>query len=114
MTYQDGTYTFAVRSYASGDKRADIVIYDSAYYSVGGWEMWQGYTEISSTDGYWKRDTVAGFPAWESYSKDDSTYGKWVGINERFMVVVTVDDGEKADLDAFVNAINYQGIAALK
>jgi len=115
LTQQDGTYTFASRSYDSGsDKNANVVIYDSAYYNVGGWEMWQGHYEMSSTSGYWKSATVAGYPAWESYSKEGSSYGTWVGVNDRFMVVVSVDSGDKADLDAFVNAINYQAIAALK
>ena len=45
--------------------------------------------------------------------KSDS-YATWVGVNERFMVYVSVDGGSKQDLDAFVNAINYGGIANLK
>lgn len=48
------------------------------------------------------------------YFDKPASYGTWVGVNERFMVFVSVDDGSKSDLDSFVNAINYGGIAALK
>jgi hypothetical protein len=114
MTHEDGSYTFASRTYKSGDKSATVMIYDSAYYGIGGWDLWQAKYEWSSTAGYWKTDTVAGFPAWESYTKEGSSYSKWIGLNERFAVMVMVEDAEKADLDAFVNAVNYKSIAALK
>jgi hypothetical protein len=87
---------------------------DSAYYAVGGWEMWGRQYEMTTTDGYYKTGSVAGFPSWETYDKNSKNYGTWVGLNNRFMVTVTIDNGEKADLDLFVNSINYQGIAALK
>jgi hypothetical protein len=115
MNYQDGSWTTATRSYSRGDdKQATVSIMDSAYYAVGAWEMWGRQYEMTTTDGYYKTGTVAGFPSWETYSKNSKNYGTWVGLNNRFMVTVTIDNGEKADLDLFVNSINYRGIAALK
>jgi hypothetical protein len=115
MNFQDGSWTTATRSYSRGDeKQATVSIIDSAYYSVGGWEMWGRQFDMTTTDGYYKSGTVAGFPSWETYDKNSKNYGTWVGLNNRFMVTVTVDNSEKADLDLFVNSINYQGINALK
>jgi hypothetical protein len=115
--YQGGSWSMASREYtnaANDSITASVMIMDSAYYDVGPWAAWGTYQQISTTDGYWKSDTVSGFPAWESYTKSDNTYGKWIGINQRFMVVVTVDGGQKSDLDALVNAVNYAGIGNLK
>jgi hypothetical protein len=115
MNYQDGSWTTASRSYSSGDeKQATVSIIDSAYYAVGGWEAWGRQFEMTTTDGYLKTGTVAGFPSWETYDKNSKSYGTWVGLNNRFMVTVSVNNCEKADLDLFINSINYQGIAALK
>ncbi|MDH7593971.1 MAG: hypothetical protein QHG99_06440, partial [Methanomicrobiales archaeon] len=115
FTAQDGSWSMVSRQYSNiADERKDasITIVDSAYLAVGGWEAWKTFTTVETTDGYYRSDQVAGFPAWETYSKP-SSYGKWIGINERFMVYVSIDDGTKADLDLFVNAINYRGIATL-
>jgi hypothetical protein len=115
MNYENGSWTTASRSYSSGDdKQATVSIMDSAYYAVGGWEMWGRQYEMTTNDGYFKTGTVAGFPSWESYDKNSKSYGTLVGLNNRFMVSVTIDNGAKADLDLFLNSINYQGIAALK
>ena len=113
MAVEDGQWTWATRDYTKGDARAAIVIQDSAYYNVGQWQMWNTFTSIETTEGYYKSKTIGGHPAWEVFSKPDS-YGTWVGVNERFMVYVSVDGGSKQDIDAFVNAINYGGIANLK
>jgi hypothetical protein len=115
--YEGGSWSMASREYtnaANDSITASVMIMDSAYYDVGPWAAWGTYQQVSTTEGYWKSDTVSGYPAWESYTKSDNTYGKWIGINQRFMVVVTVDGGQKSDLDALVSAINYQGIGNLK
>jgi hypothetical protein len=115
MTFENGSWTTASRSYSSGDdKHATVSIMDSAYYAVGGWEMWGQKYEMTTTEGYFKTGVVAGFPSWESYDKSSKNYGTLVGLNNRFMVSVTIDNGQKSDLDLFINSINYQGIAALK
>ncbi|MCK9591958.1 MAG: hypothetical protein M0Q91_08125 [Methanoregula sp.] len=115
MNYENGSWTTASRSYSSGDeKQATVSIMDSAYYAVGGWEMWEHHYEMTTTDGYFKTGVVAGYPSWESYDKNSKSYGTLVGLNNRFMVSVTINNGEKADLDLFLNSINYPGIAALK
>jgi len=112
---QDGSWTIASRSYSNGaNKQAEVSVMDSAYYNVGGWEGWASLIETTSNDGYVKTGTVAGFPSWESYDKNDRSYVAWIGLNNRYMVTVTITNGEKSDLDLFVNSINYPGIAALK
>ena len=112
---QDGSWTIASRSYSSGaNKQAEVSIMDSAYYDVAGWGGWASLSETTTADGYVKTVTVAGFPSWESYDKNSNIYDTWVGLNNRYLVTVTITNGEKSDLDSFVNSINYQGIAALK
>jgi hypothetical protein len=112
---QDGSWTIASRSYSSGEnKLAEVNIMDSAYYDVGPWSGWTSQTETTTKDGYIKSGTIARYPSWESYDNSTKNYQTWVGLNNRFMVTVSIDNGEKSDLESFVNSINYQGIAALK
>ena len=112
---QDGSWTIASRSYSSGaNKLAEVSIMDSAYYDVGAWGGWESLTEMTTTDGYVKNGAVAGFPSWESYDKSSKSYDSWIGLNNRYMVTVVINNGQKSDLDLFVNSINYQGITALK
>lgn len=113
MTDQGSQWTWAGRDYEKGDASATVLIQDSAYYDVGYWQSWDSLVSFESTEGYYKQKTVGGYPAWEVFSRPDS-YGTWVGVNDRFMVYVSVDGGSKQDLDAFVNAINYGGLANLK
>ncbi|KLK88440.1 hypothetical protein SZ63_05320 [Methanoculleus sediminis] len=112
-TVEDGQWTWASRDYSKDDAWATIIIQDSAHYDVGYWESWDSFVSFETTEGYYKQRTVSGHPSWEYYSKPDS-YGTWIGVNERFMVYVSVEGGAKQDLDAFVNAVNYGGIANLK
>lgn len=113
LTVTGGAYSFASREYTSGEKRATITIWDSAYYNIGGWDLWNANYQYSSTEGYWKTSSVGGFPSWESYTKSSNSYSTWVGVDERFSVLINVENGSKADLDTFVNAINYGGVGAL-
>lgn len=108
------SYSFAERMYWSGDvKRAIVVIVDSADYNVGGWDMWQEHYDVASNEGYWQSGEIGGFPSWEWFDQDSSTYTAWVGINDRFMVSITVEEGTKADLSRFTEAIDWQQLAAL-
>jgi len=109
----EGQWTWATREYAKGDAQASILIQDSAYQEVGYWESWDSLVAFETSEGYYKSGTVSGHPSWEYFTKPAS-YGTWIGVNERFMVFVSVEDGSKQDLDAFVNAINYGGLANLK
>ncbi len=115
MTWADeeSQWTWATRDYDRGDARATIMIQDSAYYDVGYWQSWDSMISFESTEGYYKQGKTGGYPSWEYFTKPDS-YGTWVGVNDRFMVYVSVEGGSKSDLDAFVNAVNYGGIANLK
>jgi hypothetical protein len=112
-TVDEGQWTWATREYAKGDAQATILIQDSAYQEVGYWESWDSLVAFETSEGYYKSSTVSGHPSWEYFTKPAS-YGTWIGVNERFMVFVSVEDGSKQDLDAFVNAINYGGLANLK
>ncbi|MBP2145249.1 hypothetical protein J2129_000703 [Methanofollis sp. W23] len=112
----DGTWSMASISYlneADEGTTAELVIYDSAYYAVGGWELWESRFSYETTDGYLKSGKVQGYPSWESYEKDSQIYAQWIGIDDRFMVYVSVDAGSKEDLDTFVNTVDCRGIAAL-
>jgi len=107
-------WTFASRSYSGENKEGIVNIIDSAYYEIGPFEDWAGRQEMTTSDGYYKTGTVAGFPSRESYDNRSNTYETSVILNDRFMVIVTMNGGEKSDLDLFVNSIDYRGIAALK
>lgn len=111
-TVEDGQWTWASREYTKDDARATIVIQDSAYYDVGYWQSWDSLVSFETSEGYYKQSRVSGHPSWEYFTKP-ATHGTWVGVNERFVVYINVEDGSKQDLDLFVNAINYGGIAAL-
>ena len=115
MTWADeeSQWTWASREYTKDNARTTIMIQDSAYYDVGYWQSWDSMISFESTDGYYKQGKAGGYPSWEYFTKPDS-YGTWVGVNDRFMVYVSVEGGSKSDLDAFVNAVNYGGIANLK
>ena len=112
-TVEDGQWSFASCGYARGDTQVVVVLQDSAYYDVGYWQLWDTLTSIETSDGYYRQGRVSGHPSWECFSKP-ATYTAWVGVNERFMVYVGVEDGSRQDLDSFVNAIDYRGIEALK
>jgi len=113
LVVEDGQWTFASREYTKGDAVAAVLIQDSAYYDVGYWESWDSFVSFETTEGYYRSGTVGGHPSWEFFSKP-ATYGTWIGVNERFMVYVSVEDGSKQDLDAFVNAVDYGRLANLK
>lgn len=112
-TDQEVQWTWASRDYSKGDARATVLIQDSAYYDVGYWESWDSLVAFETTEGYYRQGNVGGQPSWKVFSKPDS-YGTWVGVNERFMVYVSVEGGSEQDLDALVNAIDYGGIANLE
>ena len=112
-TVEEAQWTWATREYTKGDAVATVLIQDSAYYEVGYWESWDSLVSFETTEGYYKQGTVSGHPSWEYFSKPAS-YGTWVGVSERFMVYVSVEDGTKQDLDLFVNAVNYGSLTNLK
>ena len=112
-TVEDSQWTWASREYGKDNAWATIMIQDSAYYDVGYWQSWDSMISFESTEGYYKQGNAGGYPSWEYFTKPDS-YGTWVGVNDRYMVYVSVEGGSKADLDAFVNAVNYGGLANLK
>jgi hypothetical protein len=91
-----------------------VSIMDSAYYDVGAWPGWAGQSGTTTADGYVHAGTGAGFPSWESYDKSSQRYDTGVSLRDRFMVTVTVTNGDKADLESLVNSMNFSGIASLK
>jgi len=111
-TVNDDQWTMASHDYAKGDATVLIDIQDSAYHDVGHWQLWNSFISFETSEGYYRQGRVSGHPSWEYFTKP-ATHGTWVGVNERFVVYINVEDGSKQDLDLFVNAINYGGIAAL-
>ena len=89
MTFEKSEWSFATREYSKGDTSASVMISDSAFYNIGGWEMWNNQYSIETTDGYVKTTTIRGFPAWEMYTKP-ADYAAYIGINDRFMVFIEV------------------------
>lgn len=59
-----------------------------------------------------KRTTFRDFPAWDINDKDSNDYCLSIGINDRFMVVISTNS-HKNTLDQFGNLIHYKGIADL-
>jgi hypothetical protein len=114
MKVENDDWSWATKEYTKGDATAMVWIQDTAYYNVGFREAWGSMISFETTDGYFKSVTVKGYPSWESYSKSGSEYISYVDVADRFMVYVGVDDGTKADLDAFTGAIDYAGLSKLK
>jgi hypothetical protein len=127
MTSDEWTWSTADRHYTKPDVRdeASIAIIDGAYLPVGPWMIWRGYFEYETTDGYLKSASFKGYQAWEEHSKTlgytpakgDYTVNNYilhVGINDRFMVSISVYDSDRDALYAFADRIDYSGIAALK
>ncbi|RXE55355.1 hypothetical protein ABH15_11400 [Methanoculleus taiwanensis] len=112
MNAADAAWSWAARDYTKGDVTATVSIQDSAYQEVGQWAVWDTLTSIETTEGYYRQGTTGGYPSWEVYSKPAS-YGRWVGVNDRFIVIVSVEDGTAGDLEAFANAIDYQRLGSL-
>jgi hypothetical protein len=113
LTVDGGQWTMASRGYAKGGATAVIIIQDSAYHDVGYWQSWNSFISFETSDGYYRQGRVNGRPSWECFAKP-ATYSTWVGVNERFVVYIAIEDGSKQDLDLFIGAVNYRGIAALK
>jgi hypothetical protein len=100
----------------SGDDtvQGSVQIHDLATAESPMKGMWKTFTAYESTEGYMKSTTIKGFPAWDVYDKNSKTYSMMIGVGERYLVFVTVEDGSKADLDTLVNAMDITGLAAVK
>ncbi len=117
MTFNidDGTWSVATLGYSNYDDDLVFVtvgIMDSAYYTVGWWEMWDELYAYDDVGGYAEPVTVNGYPAWEVYSADWNEYSLFISIDGRFMVNIHTDS-DWYTLDEFANAIDYEGIAEL-
>ena len=113
-TIEGGSWSMASNTYKKGDTgRATITIMDSAYYNVGMFQAWGSFTQMETTDGYFKTMNVKGFPAFETYSKSSKEYGKYINVKDRFMVNIVVENNDKDVLNTLENSINYNGIEAL-
>jgi hypothetical protein len=114
ITTQEGSYSYAERSYTSKDYtkpfEASVMILDSTYYTVGLFATWKSFIAYETTEGYAKTENVAGYPAWKVYTKPND-YALYVVLNDRFMVFIHAD--EETVLNELKNSINYNGIAAL-
>lgn len=116
LSVEGGSWSWATGIYSKSgteaDVTVDVVITDYAA-NIFGWQgAWESLFEWESTEGHMKRTTVNGFPAWEVYTKDTNDYALTVGINDRFLVLITTNDG-KDTLYEFANLIDYDGISSL-
>jgi PGF-CTERM protein len=114
-TVEDGTWSMATENYAKSDTEdvtAAVVVTDYAFYTLGWTAAWKGFHAYETTEGYAKTVTVNGYPAWEVYTKDGGDYALYVGINDRFLAIITTNS-DKDTLYDFADKIDYKGIAAL-
>lgn len=105
-------------STANKDTMATIVIQDTGNQAVGFKSTLMSDQLKETTKQSFKSTRVKGYPAWEYSAASDESNGLLrsgiISVNDRFMVMVRIDGGTKADYDTFVNAIDFAGIAALK
>jgi hypothetical protein len=115
MTFNidDGTWSVATLGYSNyDDAYVTVGIMDSAFYTVGWWEIWDELYTYDDAEGYAEPVTVNGYPAWEVYSADWNEYSLFISIDGRFMVNIHTNS-DWYTLDEFANSIDYEGIAAL-
>ena len=115
FTHEEGTWSMATESYTKSgaeDVTADVIITDYAFYTMGWTAAWKGLYAYETTEGYAKTVTVKGYPAWEVYTEDRGDYALSVGINDRFLAIITTNS-DKDMLYDFADKIDYKGIAAL-
>ena len=96
------------------NNRANVMIMDSAIAKTPYKEQWGSFQSVETKDGWWRSVTVKGQPSWKSYDKASNDYAQWVLVGDRYIVVVTSEEGTEADLDALVNAMDFAGLAAVK
>ncbi len=112
MTFDEWSWSTAERHYTKPGTYtgASIKITDGEY----SWMIyWDQFFEYETTDGYLKSTSFKGYPAWEEHTKPDS-YTLWVGIDDRFVVIISVHESDRDTLYAFADRVDYRGIAALK
>ena len=105
-------YTWAWATFEQGDLIMDILIYDYNYWEGFAWSAIWGYSWQDSS-GYGKSVTVQGYPGYETASNGeditvivDCGNGIWVwGMLDGSTDVGTIY--------AYMNSINYGGIAGL-
>ncbi|MDY6958448.1 MAG: hypothetical protein SVK08_04755, partial [Halobacteriota archaeon] len=116
ISFGEGTFSMASKSFVKsgtdGEITADVAITDYAANIMGWSGVWGGYFEWESTEGYAKRGTFQGFPSWEAFDKESDEYTMLVGINDRFLVMVSTNS-DKDTLDDFMSSIDIDGIASL-
>ncbi|MDY6864599.1 MAG: PGF-CTERM sorting domain-containing protein [Halobacteriota archaeon] len=116
LSFGEGTFSMASKSFVKsgtdGEITADVAITDYAANIMGWSGVWGGYFEWESTEGYAKRGTFQGFPSWEAFDKESDEYTMLVGINDRFLVMVSTN-GDKDALDDFMSSIDLDGISTL-
>ncbi|WP_048145004.1 hypothetical protein [Methanosphaerula palustris] len=117
LDQDNNAWTSSAATYVSTTNKettASVTYQDTVGRQVGYKNIWNSFKDAETSDGYFKSTTIKGNPAWETHSIAGKTFGTWVSVNDRFMVYVSIQNGTKADYDAFINAIDFAGIAALK
>ena len=107
----------AEADYKKGDAHIDLEITDSSFNPLltAAFSMFGLNYSERSDEGYKKGTKVGGFPAYEEWNKDSKHAELNVLVGGRFIVHANGSDVDNAEaVQAVVNAINLQKLAALK
>ncbi|MBN1195291.1 MAG: hypothetical protein JXA08_08120 [Methanomicrobiaceae archaeon] len=116
MSAADGEWSFAQREYThktNPEIVVDIVIQDTAGMEVGYFQAWDSFVTMDTPEMSWKQITVQGYPAWEFYDKTENVYTQVIGINDRFIVWINLENGNQNYLTVFNTGMDLKGLAAL-
>jgi hypothetical protein len=116
MDAGDGEWSFAQREYTQKNNpeiAVDIVIQDTAGMEVGYFQAWNTFYEMDTPEMSWRQITVKGYPAWEFNDKVENVYTQVIGINDRFIVWINIENGQQAYLTVFNTGMDIDGLAAL-
>jgi hypothetical protein len=109
----NSTYTEAGASYANGDARIKITIFDYA----GMTDMLDPYKmkfSFENDEGYTKSMDWNGFSGWETWEKKNNTANAAAIVGNRIVVVAEGDgQGDASTVHATMSKIDMKGIAAL-
>jgi hypothetical protein len=106
-------YTWAWASFEQGNLMVEIMIYDYNSWSGFAWGALWGFSYQDSS-GYGKSVTVQGYPGYETADTDEQDLFVMVDCGNGIWVWGMLDGSTDVGiLYAYMNSINYGGIAGL-
>jgi len=116
FSFGEGKWSMATKTYTKsgtdGEITADVAITDYAANIIGWNGVWGANFEWESTEGYAKSGILQGFTSWEVYDKESNEYTILVGVNDRFVVMVSTNS-DKDTLDNLLSSIDLDEISSL-